>query len=229
MTLLCFATRRWGDPCAGRFGDLGLFRNRFFFSPHGRVRSGAVHLANRNVIMSDESENVAEDRWKANHEPERHFFRCPVPRERAEATLRISALKIPVELQESSIDGFAVLVQQKYASKLRLGPRWILQSTCDRTEVNPQWIYCAPDGRVQIGLRRLRDLTDLPKPRWFPRFSLARPRDFDHSLVFAAIVLLSGLALALPGLGDVLGTAPWIEQTAREFLGGPLNRLKRGF
>jgi hypothetical protein len=43
-----------------------------------------------------------------------------------------------------------------------------------------------------------------------------------------AYAVVADVALALPGLGDVLGTAPWVEQTARELLGGPLNRLKGG-
>lgn len=178
--------------------------------------------------MQSGNQNARESGWKDVHEPERQFFRCPVPTEHSAATLRVSGVKIPVELHESSIDGFAVLVQQKYTGRLRLGPRWVLQSASERSEVCPQWLYCAPDGRVQVGLRRLQDLTPAPKPRWLPRLGRSRPRDTDYTLVFAALVLIIGLAVSLPGLGDVLGTAPWIEQTVQDLLGGSLNRISRG-
>ncbi len=178
--------------------------------------------------MHGEHGNDTQSHWQDDHRPEQRFFRCPVPPEDAAATLRFSGTKLTVELQESSIDGFAVLVQQNQVSKLRLGPRWVLQSASERCEVWPQWLYCASDGRVQIGLRRLQDLTSAPRPRWFPRLGRARPREIDHTLVFASLVLLVALAISLPGLGDVLGTAPWIEKTVRELFAGSAGWLRRG-
>jgi hypothetical protein len=177
--------------------------------------------------MHADKGNAAETRWQEQHEPERQFFRCAVASENSAATLRFSRTNVPVELHESSIDGFAVLVQQKYIKKIRLGPRWVLQTVHERTEVWPQWVYCAPDGRVQIGLRRLQDLTPAPKPKWWPRLR-SRRGELDHTLFLATLILLLVLALSLPGLGDALGTAPLIEQTLREFVGNSIGRLTRG-
>jgi hypothetical protein len=157
-----------------------------------------------------------ERHWEDKHRPEQRFFRCPVPIEKSAATLRFSGTKVPVELHEASIDGFAVLVQQKHVSKLRLGPRWVLQSTNERSEVWPQWLYCAPDGHVQVGLRRLQDLTPPPKLSWRPTLGRSRQREGDPTLLFAAFILLIVLAVSLPGLGDLLGSAAWIEQTLIE-------------
>jgi hypothetical protein len=176
--------------------------------------------------MPAEKEPTVEAESIESAQPERQFFKCPIPAEQSAAVLCFSRMKIPAELQESSIDGFSVLVQQQHAGQLRLGPRWVLQSVNERSEVYPQWLYCAPDGRVQIGLRRLQDLT--PKARWFPRLGRSRPREIDHSLLFVSLVLLILLAISLPGIGDLLGTAPWIERTVKEFLGGSLGRVSRG-
>lgn len=147
------------------------------------------------------------------------FFRCPVPSEQAPATLRFAKTRIEVELYEAAVDGFSVVISAKFASSLRLGPRWILENAVERSEVLPQWIYCAPDGRLQIGLRRLRDLTREPKPSLLPRIG-GRKREIDYSLVFAALVIVILVVLALPGIGDALGTAPWIERAIRTMLRG---------
>lgn len=85
--------------------------------------------------MRDGNGTGLERHWEDKHRPEQRFFRCPVPIEKSAATLRFSGIKIPVELHEASLDGFAVMVQPKYVSKLRLGPRWVLQSSTERSEV----------------------------------------------------------------------------------------------
>lgn len=168
--------------------------------------------------MRDGNGTASERHWEDKHRPEQRFFRCPVPIEKSAATLRFSGTKIPVELHEASIDGFAVLVRPQHVSKLRLGPRWVLQSASERSEVWPQWLYCAPDGHVQVGLRRLQDLTPPPKISWRPTWRRLRHRDSDPTLLFAAIILVIVLAISLPGLGDRLGSAVWIEQTLHEIV-----------
>lgn len=166
--------------------------------------------------MRDGSGINSERDWEDKHRPEQRFFRCPVPIEKSAATLRFCGTKVPVELHEASLDGFAVLVQQQHVGKLRLGPRWVLQSADERSEVWPQWLYCAPDGHVQVGLRRLQDLTPPPKMAWRPTLRRSRHRASDPTLLLAAIVLLIVLAISLPGLGDRLGSAVWIEQMLAE-------------
>ncbi len=166
--------------------------------------------------MRDGYETASERHWEDPYRPEQRFFRCPVPLERSAATLHFSGTKVPVELHEASIDGFAVLVQPQHIAKLRLGPRWVLQSADERSEVWPQWLYCAPDGHVQVGLRRLQDLTPPPKMSWFPTWRRARCRESDPTLLLVVILLLIVFALSLPGLGDHLGSAALIEQALVE-------------
>jgi hypothetical protein len=107
------------------------------------------------------------------------FFRCPVQEEDSAASIIIRGKKIPAKLQDKSIDGFSVLIEPKHVRKLRVGPQWILKSGGEVTEVWAQWMFNAPDGRVQLGLRRLRDLTPQPKGLLVPDTPLL-PKTHDE-------------------------------------------------
>jgi len=146
-----------------------------------------------------------------NFGTDRSFFRCQVPNEDSAATIFIRNQKIPVLLQDKSIDGFSVLVERRYTGKLRIGPQWVLQAGDERTEVLAQWMFNAPDGHVQIGLRRLQDLTPQPKSRLFPVGSGYRKNVANPELMFSAMFIIVILGLSLPGLGDHLGTSGYIQ------------------
>ncbi len=142
---------------------------------------------------------------------DRGFFRCPVADEDSAAIIQIRRNKIPVKMQDKSIDGFSVLVEPRHVRKLQVGPQWVLTSGGEVTEVWAQWMFNAPDGRVQLGLRRLRDLTPLPKGSWVPAFTSYRKHTGNPELLMAAMVLIGFLVLSLPGIGDSLGTAGKIQ------------------
>ncbi len=148
------------------------------------------------------------------HDP--HFFRCPVQEEDSVATIVILGKKVPAKLQDKSIDGFSVLVEPKHVRKLQVGPRWILHSGNEVTEVWAQWMFNAPDGRVQLGLRRLQDLTPQPKAPWFPRIGAYRRHSGNPELMIAGLIMFGFLTLSLPGLGDKLGTAGMIQSGLAE-------------
>ncbi len=148
-------------------------------------------------------------------ESDRSYFRCPVQDEDSAATIVICGKRIPAKLQDKSIDGFSVLVEPKHARKLRVGPQWILRAGGEVTEVWAQWMFNAPDGRVQLGLRRLQDLTPQPKASWLPITSSYRKHTTNPELLLAGIVLAGFLALSLPGLGDRLGTSGKIQDGAK--------------
>jgi len=148
----------------------------------------------------------------SNHiDPDRGFFRCPVQPEDSEATIYIGRKRIIVELQDKSIDGFAVLVERKHARKLRVGPSWVLHSGGEVTEVLAQWMFNAPNGQVQIGLRRLRDLTPQPKCSLIPTIFAYQKHTTNPALMFAGLLLIVFLAVSLPGIGDKLGTSGKIQ------------------
>jgi hypothetical protein len=159
----------------------------------------------------------------ASNSQEDRFFRCPVQVENAQATIRVGRRKHSAVVQETSIDGFTVLVAPRDASKLSVGRTWVLDYDQTQTEVHPQWFFNAPDGHVQMGLRRLRDLTK-PAPirgSLLSRFAGDRYDDPSYTATaFGGFVLLLFSLMALPGLGDRLGTSDRIQDAFRWVLKG---------
>lgn len=153
---------------------------------------------------------------KANAE---QFFRCPVHPEAAPATLICGRRKIPVMLQDTSIDGFTISLKAKDALRLRVGRDWILQTQSERVLVRARWMFHPDDGMVQLAIARIREL-DYPNNDFeflaqIRRVHDGRTESNRHELAFAGIVISLFLALSLPGLGDRLGTAQRIQSGLR--------------
>ncbi|WP_164102004.1 hypothetical protein [Candidatus Laterigemmans baculatus] len=140
------------------------------------------------------------------------FFRCPVQNDQSRAVIYIGCGRIPAVLQETSIDGFTLTVAPKHASRVRLGRPWLLKTRAEKVEVHAEWLFHAPKGQVQLGVRRLRDLTPAPaeKSGWSLFGSRRASQGNTAELVFAGLVLVIFLIMSLPGIGEQLGTAPRI-------------------
>ena len=146
------------------------------------------------------------------------FFRCPIPTERSFAELRLKRTRLMVQLQEASIDGFTVMVDSRDAGKLQMGIPWLILYDESKVEVHAEWFYHAADGHVQIGLRRLRDLTRPPRVHaWCPRFlrGSGDPNQRSGALLMSGILLIILTSLALPGIGDALGTSRPIQSALK--------------
>ena len=145
---------------------------------------------------------------------ETRFYRCAVHEDNAEAVLCNRRRRLDARVQEISIDGFTVLLRRQDAERLTAGRPWRLEYSGATVEVDGEWFRDSPDGNVQIGLRRLRDLTKLDSTSGSV-LSRRRPtsvRESGHSgLIFSGLLLTVFLILAMPGVGDALGTAPRIE------------------
>lgn len=161
---------------------------------------------------------------------EASFYRCPVQAEQSRAVIRVGRRKAIAMVQETSIDGFTVLVAPEYAGVLKVGRSWLLQYQGAKIEVYPQWFFNSPDGRVQMGLRRLRDLTP-PEPirkSLLLRYAGRRYEDPSYSAaVFGGFVLVLFSMMALPGLGDSLGTSYRIQNAVRWLLNGLDHTINR--
>lgn len=152
-----------------------------------------------------------------------NFFRCPVQAEQSEALVRDGRRRTRVLVQETSIDGFTILVSPKDSSRLRVGRNWVLEHQGARIEVHPQWMFNSPDGHVQMGLRRLRDLTppDPIKTSLLTRFGGRRYEDPSYAAAaFGGFVLFLFSLMALPGLGDKLGTSVRIQRAVQWLVNG---------
>jgi hypothetical protein len=145
-----------------------------------------------------------------------NYFRCPVQSDKGRATIRIGRRKAVATIQETSIDGFTVLVSPKDAPKLTVGRTWVLEYDGTRHEIHPQWFFNSPDGHVQMGLRRVKDLTE-PEPirnSWLARIGGKHYEDPSNAaVVFGGFVLFLFAMMASPGLGERLGTADRIQDT----------------
>jgi len=150
------------------------------------------------------------------------FFRCPVPPSDGAARIRIGTTRLQASVDETSIDGFTVTITPKYAKRIQMGATWVLEFQDTRTEVLPQWFYQSPEGHVQLGLRRLRDLTKATPVRtsWLPIKSGGRCDNSNNAtIMFGGFVLTLIAVLSTTRLGEQLGTADKIESAFKWFVG----------
>ncbi|MFG0261955.1 MAG: hypothetical protein ACF788_06160 [Novipirellula sp. JB048] len=142
------------------------------------------------------------------------FYRCPIDEADGQATIRIGWRRIPVTVQETSIDGFTLTVAAKYTSRIQISGPWELDFANSRTEVHPQWLFNAPDGDAQLAVRRMRDLTR-PEPirsSWWMSFCGNRShQNANANVAFGALVLALIVVFSASKLGEQLGTAKYIQ------------------
>lgn len=151
------------------------------------------------------------------------FFRCRVEPVRSNATVKIGRRRVPATVQETSIDGFTILIAPQHSAKLKVGKTWTLEHEEAQIEVHPLWFFNTPDGRLQLGLRRLRDLTKPQDDRnsLLIRFGGSRFRDPSCSAaVYGGVVLALICLLALPGWGDHMGTSDRIQDGFKVLIDG---------
>ncbi|WP_442506408.1 hypothetical protein SH528x_005251 [Novipirellula sp. SH528] len=147
-------------------------------------------------------------------EGESTFFRCPIQQSDGKAMIRVGRKRIPVTVQETSIDGFTLMVAAKHASQIQISGPWELEFADARTEVHPQWIFNAPDGNAQLAVRRLRDLTkpDPIRSTWWTPFRQNRYKQSGNgTIAFGGFILAFIALLGLPGFGEKLGSAHYIQ------------------
>jgi hypothetical protein len=114
--------------------------------------------------------------------------------EAAQATLVIAGKTLPVTVPEQTQYGFTAIGTAQAAAGLRLGARWVLKHEGKRFEVYPQWIHCAADGRVQIGLRRMQELSPESEIGFIQRIKGQFKPDGQWALVMAVVVMILSAA-----------------------------------
>jgi hypothetical protein len=146
------------------------------------------------------------------------FFRCPILSDSSKATLKMGWRRVHVEVQDTSIDGFTILVPATSAKRLKVGTPWVLEFDGSRIETHAQWFYHGHDGNTQIGLRRMRDLTPVERiGSWYTGLlpSRARSATNDSTVACAGFTILLFVLMAMPGLGDQLGTSSRIQSATK--------------
>ncbi|HBJ33361.1 MAG TPA: hypothetical protein DDZ51_01090 [Planctomycetaceae bacterium] len=124
-------------------------------------------------------------------ESRRHYFHFATGYVKsAHATLVIAGKPLEVIIPEQTQYGFTAIGTGKVAEGLRLGARWVLVLDGNRFEVFPQWIHCAADGRVQIGLRRMQQLSSVLETGIIHRLRSHFKPDGQWAIVMAILVLV---------------------------------------
>ena len=137
----------------------------------------------------------------------RNAFRCAIAPENSAGTLIVRGKKFPVRVLDTSRSGFTIQVSDKIVSKLKSGKVYRLLFNGEDWEVAKESHYAA-DGSINVGLQRLREVTKIKIPSsWFTFFKKS-PTDSDPTLVVYLMIAFLIACIALPGLGDNLGTAP---------------------
>ena len=157
------------------------------------------------------------------------FFRCPVSDEQSGGKIHVGRRQFSIRVQETSIDGYTVLVTPREAKKLKVGRPWALHHQGSITEVHPQWFFNSPEGQLQIGLRRLRDLTpsDPTGGSLLVRMGGMKYANPNVSApIYGGFVLFLFAVLALPGIGDQLGTSTRIQGVIRSIVAGVNETLR---
>lgn len=155
----------------------------------------------------------------------REFYRCAVPEEKQSAKLSTGMSTIKVRVIEKSINGCTMLVKKKYARKLRGKGPFTLHFDQTKVEVAELNISDAPTkGYVQVGAVNAKDMTppEKIKSSWWP----SRSQQPDNAqIVFAGFVLILFCAMAMPGLGEKLGTSDRIQNAFRWFVSSADNSI----
>ena len=153
---------------------------------------------------------------KADSEP-REFYRCPVDSDKAAAKIKVGRKTVRASVVEKSIDCYTVLVRKSAARKLTEGKHCRLNFDGTVVEVVVQRKSKPEDGYVRMGLIQVRDLTkpEKVKASWWPTKRPISGTDNTASVVFGGFVLVLFCGMALPGLGDRLGTSDRIQNAFR--------------
>ncbi|QDS87159.1 hypothetical protein EC9_13360 [Rosistilla ulvae] len=149
------------------------------------------------------------------------FFRCPVTGKCAVGSLKVGRKRIPVTVIATSIDGFTLCVGKRYAKRIRENCSWTLVLLNERSRVTPQWMFNDADGDTKLSVRRLQDLTPQEGVRrsWFVWNHRSQDSGASTSgIALGGMLLLITAIVCLPGIGDDLGSAPWIRSFLREAL-----------
>lgn len=138
-------------------------------------------------------------------------YRCILPPEDCTCRLRVGRRDVVGELIDLSREDFRVRVAKKHAAAMRRakrielryhGERWLVRVNKDSSNETEN-VYM---------LQRIDELTPVrfPSP-WATLKSLNMSRETDPRFVLALMVAFIAACIALPGIGDQLGTAPRIK------------------
>lgn len=150
---------------------------------------------------------------------QRQEYRCCIASENSAAKLKIGTSTNDVSVLNTSRTGFCLRVRNDIAKKLRGKRRPILLYNGEIWEVELKSRYSDESKFTNLGVSRVRDLTQFSEPTsWsFGFFSNPTSQADPTFLAFLILAFLVAV-IALPGIGDSLGTAPKVRAVIKSVI-----------
>lgn len=144
-------------------------------------------------------------------------FRCTVVPEQSSGRLRLGWQRHQIRVLDTSRDAFTLQVSAETFGKLREGSRAILDYHDEVWDVECTAVFRLLDDRFHVSMSRLRDRTAIRGPK-SSSLSALLPSGGTADPVLPLALLISFLlaCVALPGMGDSLGTAPKIRKAVQD-------------
>ncbi|MCC9601579.1 hypothetical protein LOC67_13560 [Stieleria sp. JC731] len=145
------------------------------------------------------------------------IYRCKVVGNTAATLFVGSGRSIKVHVRETCGGGFTLGVEPKHVKKIKIGSRYELHYDDRRMLIAPQVFVQSVQGEPRLQVVTVKEYE--PKKGWAFRLPFTR----GHQVVrhhkgtvspaaYGGFVLVLFCVMALPGLGDKLGTASRIEK-----------------
>ncbi|KAA5543679.1 hypothetical protein FYK55_10785 [Roseiconus nitratireducens] len=146
-------------------------------------------------------------------------FRCRVLGP-SRAILRAGGRPLNVDVRETSGTGFTLGMPRRVAKKLREGKQYELSFDDRRMEVIAEQFLEPVDGEHRLEVTTHFEYE--PKERWAFRLPFTRGRRIathdsstNKTIAYGGFVLVLFCTMALPGIGEDLGTAPRIHKAIK--------------
>lgn len=159
--------------------------------------------------------------YKQEDPDSRRFFRCAIEGEENVAMIAIGRKQVRAVVLETSVTGYGVMIKSSNARKLK--PGQVKRMNYDGTTVDVEIVRSEKQkgGYYRLGLKKIADLTPpepIKKAGWFSFGRAGQQTSDNAAVVFGGFVLILFCAMAMPGLGDTLGTSDRIQEAFGWFL-----------
>ncbi|MFK7738656.1 MAG: hypothetical protein AB8B50_21710 [Pirellulaceae bacterium] len=141
----------------------------------------------------------------------KNAYRCAVSTDNAAGRLRIGKKKFDVQVTYTSRVAFTIRTTPAIAKKIKDKRRCILTHNGEKWEVFKE-SHFEENGCVEILLNRGRELTKIKENKTsLAVFTSSQNSQRDPAFLFYLMLAFLFAFVALPGLGDSIGTAPRIQ------------------
>lgn len=159
----------------------------------------------------------------SNNENKESSFHCPVSGN-GKAKLVLDRKSTNVIVRETSISGFTLEVTKTDLKRIKAAKKAILYFDDRKVQIRAESTSKIKGGNVLVVCSLIREFPPKEKiglKSWLPSFGRAQRDDHDvssHVAAYVGVVLLVFCIIAMPGIGDHLGTAPRIESAIKTFM-----------